>query len=107
MALQEALNALGGVETNELSSLFWNSMPPEILNRINLMLNLGTAILIITLVYFLTLFGIKIIKFIFGLKEARRLKNIGEILERIEKNISEITEIFKDKADKRKTRKKG
>ena len=105
MALQDALNALG-IDTNELSSLFWNSMPPEILNRINLMLNLGTAILIIALVYFLTLFSIKIIKFIFGSKEARRLGDIREILERIEKNISEIAETFKENTNKRKIKKK-
>ncbi len=105
MALQDALSGLG-IEANEFSSLFWNSIPPEILDKINLMLNLGTAVLIIVLVYFSIVFIIKIIRLIIGSREARRLKDIREILEGLDKKMEELLGLIKSKIEKKKPDKK-
>ena len=73
----------GGINTSELYSGFWNSIPPELLDKINFMLDIGLIILVVWLVYIGALLLIKLISLFFGTKESRKLGRISEQLDEI------------------------
>lgn len=80
----DSVSAQGlGINMEEISSSIWSSIPPELMDKISLILDLSIAILLAGIIYFVILLIIKIAKLIFGSKEAR-------ILKKIESEVSEI-----------------
>lgn len=69
-----------GLDTSQIFSAFWSSMPPEYAAKIGLMLDLSTGLLIITIVYLVLSLLIKLFSaFVSG----RKLKKISLQLEQI------------------------
>lgn len=71
------------INTEELLSAFWGSLPPEILANINLGIKIGLALLVIWLIYISLLVVGKLFSIFFGSREARRLSEISSKLDNI------------------------
>jgi len=69
-----------GLDTNQIFSAFWSSMPPEYASKIGLLLDLSTGLLVITIVYLLASLLVKLFSAIIG---GRKLKKISLQLEQI------------------------
>lgn len=93
------------INTSQLYSGLWGSIPPAISEKIDFMLNLGIWVLIAGIAYFVILFVIKIMGFIFGLRKDRNLKKISENLEIANKRLEEITGLLGKKKGKEENEK--
>src|SRR3989344_6187116 len=69
-----------GLDTNQIFSAFWSSMPPEYASKIGLLLDLSTGLLVITIVYLLASLLVKLFSAIIG---GRKLKKISLQLDQI------------------------
>ena len=73
----------GELNVSEMYSGIWSSLPPEMLEKINLLFDLSAAILVIAAAYFVILILVKLISFIFGSSESKRLKRISGQLDEV------------------------
>ncbi len=71
------------IDVKEIASAFIESMPPEIIQKLNLFLTIGTYVLLSTFVYIF----IKIIREIIGMKDSKNLKIIAENAKEINSKI--------------------
>jgi hypothetical protein len=72
-----------GVNTSELYSGLWDSVPPEIIGNLGRVTELAAIVLLVTIAYFAVLLIIKLVRFFFGSKESRVLVKINSNLEEI------------------------
>ncbi len=71
------------LNTDQIISSFWKNMPPELSTQVNLIIKLVVILVGISIAYIVVSLLIKLFQAIFGTREARRLKNIGEQLDQI------------------------
>ena len=87
-----------------LTDLYPNLIPQEILNQINFILYLGRIILIFSIIYIIVLILLKIFRLFFGSKETRILKDINRKLEEIV-DILRVKKFDKEHGKKEKSEK--
>lgn len=83
MAIPEYSELSGGLNVSDLYSGMWKSLPPEVLDKFSLVIDLGIALLAVSIAYFVILIIVKLMSFIFGSRESRRLKKISEQLDEV------------------------
>lgn len=71
------------LDPNKILSSFWDSIPSQLNNQINLIVKLGRILLIFSIAYIFILILIKMIGFLFGSKETRILKRINGQLDEV------------------------
>lgn len=69
--------------TKEILSSVWDSMPPELMHKLELTINLGIALIVASITYLAIILLITLIKWIFGTRETNMLKKINNNLEEI------------------------
>lgn len=75
-------DASKGFELNisDISQGLWQNLPPELLEKIGFFLDLGSAAMLVFIIYFAIVILTKIFILIFGTRESRMLKKICEQL---------------------------
>ena len=79
------LSGLEAMDPSEIYSSMWNSLPPEMVSKIDSLFQLGTILLSAVIIYFIVLLLIKIFGSIFG---AKRLKRISKSLRGLKPSLS-------------------
>ena len=92
------LSGLEAMDPSEIYSSMWNSLPPEMVSKIDSLFQLGTILLSAIIIYFIVLLLIKIFGSIFG---AKRLKRISKSLDTTNEKLEEIIGLLGNKKPNR------
>ena len=77
-----------GIDSGDLFSGFWDSIPPELMSKLDIMLDLSIIVLIASGIYFSILLIGKLFRLIFGSRERKVLLSIDKKLEEIVKKLN-------------------
>lgn len=71
------------IDVKDIISAFIESLPPEIIQKLNLFLTIGIYVMVATFIYII----IKIIREIIGMKDSKNIKTIAENTKEINSKI--------------------
>ncbi len=79
----DTLKVMPNINVQDVVSAFVKSMPPEIIQKLNLLLTIGIYVMVATFVYII----IKIIRQIIGMKDSKNIRIIAENTKEINSKI--------------------
>ena len=101
MAINQIPSPADILNSSEIFSSAWSSLPPELLDKMNLLFTIGKVILILTLLYLVIVIIVQLMKF----RDSSNLSIIAKQTTEINEKLSLLLEhkSKKPKADKKKS----